>query len=242
MDGERRAVKPGWYLLVALFLYALSVTFLFSQARGDLRETRLELDSEIEAEPAGPVAPPGLWTPIPGAALPEDDAHLPGAPRAYRNGVSQGFDFYDGEAGVPIAWGTPVIAAGDATVERVDRNHRELDAAGWQSLMDAVASAGADEEQLDRLRGRQAWLRLDDGRLLRYAHLASVAPELRVGDRVYRGQVIGAAGNSGTDDGVRGGRGGVRLHFEVWDGDRFFGAGLEPDEVRAAAASLFVGP
>ncbi len=63
-----------------------------------------------------------------------------------------------------------------------------------------------------------------------------------MGDRVYRGQVIAAAGNSGTDDGVRGGDGGVRVHFEIWAGDAFFGQGLEPAEVRAEAAARFVGP
>lgn len=244
MDANRRPVKPGWYLLVALFLYALTVTFLYSQARGDLRETRMQLDAA--REPAAPqeaqAASPGLWMPIPGASLPPDDAHLPGAERAYRNGVSHGFDFYSGQVGVPVQWGTPVIASADGVVERVDHEYRELASDEWQELLDAVATDGADAAQLDLLRGRQVWLRLDDGRMLRYAHLSEVAPTLRVGERVRRGQVIGGVGNSGTDDGVRGTRAGTRLHFEIWEGDRYFGQGLEPDQVRAEAASLLAGP
>jgi murein DD-endopeptidase MepM/ murein hydrolase activator NlpD len=60
---------------------------------------------------------------------------------------------------------------------------------------------------------------------------------------VYRGQVIGYVGNSGTDAGVAGGRDRARLRFELWPAeDEYFGEGLEPEQVRLEAASLFVGP
>jgi murein DD-endopeptidase MepM/ murein hydrolase activator NlpD len=183
----------------------------------------------------------GLWFPVPGARVPDDDAHLPGAPRPYRSGVSEGFVFWPDGAGVPLAFGTPVIAAGSGEVVRADEPYAELDQATWESLLVAVAD-GADEGELDALRGRQVWIRLDDGRVLRYGHLSAVRPGLAVGQRVARGRVIGFAGNSGTLDGVVGRTTNARLHFEIRDGDAFVGQGLDPDGVRLVAASLFTGP
>jgi peptidoglycan LD-endopeptidase LytH len=183
----------------------------------------------------------GLWLPIPGARMPADDAHLPGAPRPYRAGVSEGFVFWPDGAGVPVAFGTPVIAAASGEVVRVDEPYAELDQATWESLIASVAD-GADERELDALRGRQVWIRLDDGRVLRYGHLSGARPGLAVGQRVARGRVIGYVGNSGTFDGVVGRSSNVRLHFEIRDGDGFVGHGLDPDGVRLLAASLFTGP
>jgi murein DD-endopeptidase MepM/ murein hydrolase activator NlpD len=249
MAAALRSVKPGWILLAAVAIYAGAVTAVARDARAEVRELRLE--QAAHAQPAAPqvaaapdggaTAPAGLWYPVPGAGLPSDDAHLPGAPRAYRSGVSEGFDFYGGEAGVPIVLGTPVVAATGGTLVRLDRAYEEPDEAEWRALLGAVAD-GADAEQLDRLRGRQVWLEGDDGTVYRYAHLDAIEPDLRVGDRVYRGQVIARAGNSGTDDGVRGSRDGVRLHFEIWEDGAFLGDGLEPAAVRAEAAARFVGP
>lgn len=193
---------------------------------------------DLAADLAGDV---GLWLPIPGARIPADDAHLPGAPRPYRVGVSEGFVFWPDGAGVPVVHGTPVIASASGEVVRVDEPYAELDEATWESLIVSVAD-GADERELDSLRGRQVWIRLDDGRVLRYGHLSGVRPGLTVGQRVARGRVIGYVGNSGTFDGVVGRSSNVRLHFEIRDGDGFAGQGLDPDGVRLLAASLFTGP
>lgn len=186
----------------------------------------------------------GLWYPIPGAGLPRSDSNLPGADRSYRSGVSQGFDLVDGDVAVPITYGAAALAAAAGQVVRADTAYAEMDPRAWQLLLADVAS-GADEEQLDQLRGRQLWIRTADGTTLRYGHLSAIAPGLVVGRSVYRGQVIGYVGNSGTDDGVSGRRDRARLRFEVWfddGGESFLGEGLAADEVRLAAASLFVGP
>jgi murein DD-endopeptidase MepM/ murein hydrolase activator NlpD len=185
----------------------------------------------------------GLWFPVVGARLPQNPAYLPGAARPYRQGVNQGFNFYSDDAGVPIAYGTPVIAAADGTVRRADLVYREHSQEAWQALLAAVSERGADEAQLDSLRGRQIVLETDDGYLLRYAHLANIRPGIGTGVRVYRGQVIGFVGNSGTPEGVRGSTQGARLHFEVWEPEgSFFGEGLDEEALRVRAASLFVGP
>lgn len=249
IDALRRA-KPGWYVLAALVLYAAGVTFALQRANAELRDLRLErLAAVAEASEtaaaqraADAAASAGLWLPLPGASLPTDDERLPGAERAYRRGVSQGFDFYDGEVGVPVPFGAAVIAAADGVVERADRAYEEMSPGEWDALLEAVAATGATDEQLDRLRGRQVWIRADDGRSIRYAHLSAIRDGLEVGQRVRRGQVIGRVGNSGTGAGVAGTRDHARLHFEVWQDGQWFGEGLDAAAVRAAASSLFTGP
>ena len=274
MQDARPGPKLGWYLLMALVVYAIVVSVSWRGAVADLREARLLLAGGAEppaavaiegfaavaapdpaaaastargAAPAGGAlaaeleSDVGLWLPIPGARMPADDAHLPGAPRAYRAGASEGFVFWPDGAGVPVAHGTPVIASASGEVVRVDEPYAELDETTWESLIVSVAD-GADERELDALRGRQVWIRLDDGRVLRYGHLSGVRPGLTVGQRVARGRVIGYVGNSGTLDGVVGRISNVRLHFEIRDGDGFAGQGLDPDGVRLLAASLFTGP
>lgn len=237
-------IKPGWYLLAGLLLYAVIVTVMLQRTNAEVRDLRIEQATAGQpehAEPQRAVEPVGLWFPLPGASLPQDDAHLPGAERGYRDGVNQGFDFYDGEVGVPVPYGAPVIASAAGVVERVDQTYSELSPDTFEGLV-ADVTDGASDEELDLLRGRQVWIRTRAGRLLRYAHLSDVRNGLAVGQEVFRGQVVGYVGNSGTDAGVAGTTRQARLHFEVWTDGAFFGESLEPDEVRMAAASLFTGP
>jgi peptidoglycan LD-endopeptidase LytH len=244
-------IKPGWYVLAALLLYAVVATAQWRVAATALREARLQATAVVTESVAAPVAPAreatpaaassGLWFPIPGARVPDDDAHLPNAERAYRSGVAQGFSFWAESSGVPIVHGTPVIAAGDGVVVRADQSYAELGRTEWDDLLVRVAQ-GADDRDLDLLRGRQVWIRLDDGRVVRYGHLAGVRSGVAVGARVARGRVIGTVGNSGTPDAVAGRTTNARLHFEVWDADAYVGQALPADEVRLAAAALFVGP
>lgn len=260
-------LKPGWYVLAGVTLYAIIATVLLAT-----RPTRV-VDSGVlgtgstagataasgSAAAAGAIgadtnsansgsaldsSSTGLWYPIPGAGLPRSDSNLPGAQRAYRDGVSQGFDLVDGDVAVPVTYGAAVLAAAQGQVVRADTAYAEMDPRAWQLLLSDV-EAGADEEQLDQLRGRQLWIRTADGTTLRYGHLSRIAPGLVVGRNVNRGQVIGYVGNSGTDDGVSDRRDRPRLRFEVWFDDEvegFLGAGLSADEVRLTAVSLFVGP
>jgi len=256
MFASLTGLKPGWYLLLALLAFAVVATVGWRSAVVDLREARLQLAGAgpVALVGAAPVAPAaatpvagelandvGLWFPVPGAGVPSNDDHLPGAPRPYRAGVSEGFVFWPDGAGVPLAFGTPVIAAGSGQVIRVDEPYAETDQAAWEALLASVAD-GADDRELDQLRGRQVWIRLDDGRVLRYGHLSGVRAGLRVGDRVARGRVVAFVGNSGTLDGVVGRTTNARLHFEIRDGDGFVGEGLDAEGVRWLAASLFTGP
>jgi peptidoglycan LD-endopeptidase LytH len=249
-------LKPGWYVLFALFAYALIATVAWRGSVVALRELRQDVvagEAErvalrtVAADPGDApraavlAADVGLWFPVPGARVPDDDDHLPGAPRTYRQGHSEGFVFWASSSGVPVAFGTPVIAAGGGVVTRVDEPYVELSEADWETLL-ADVQDGAQPSELDRLRGRQVWLRLDDGRELWYGHLSGVRRGLTVGQRVTRGRVIAFAGNSGTLDGVLDRTTNARLHFEIRHGDTFLGEGLDADGVRLLAASLFTGP
>lgn len=241
-----RGIKPGWYVLAAVTVYAVVTSvLLFSRPA----PPRVEPGPTVPAAPVeqaaalrAPPAEEGLWFPVPGARLPRSDTNLPGAPRPYRSGVSQGFDFVDGDVEVPVVHGAAVIAAVSGQVIRADAAYVELTPQEWARLLEDV-SDGADEQELDKLRGRQVWLRTEDGTVLRYGHLSRLASGVTVGRTVYRGQVIGYVGNSGTDAGVAGSGDGPRLRFEVWYPDgTYLGQGLTPEQVRLEAASVFVGP
>lgn len=154
------------------------------------------------------------------------DALLPGAPRAYRAGIHEGIDF-------PAAYGAPVVAARAGTIARIDRDYADWsvgERAG--ALSDAVGRGATPALTLDRSRGRQVWIDHGDGAVTRYAHLGSVA-DLRVGERIAAGDVIGTVGSSGLPEG------GPHLHFEIRVGDGYLGEGLPAEEVAYVVARAF---
>jgi peptidoglycan LD-endopeptidase LytH len=226
------SIKPGWYVIIIGTLYALLVTILLIGARGQLSAAQQRVKVlEAKVAPSSALA----W-PILGASIPKSDDNLPNAARTYRKGVSQGFTFQSGDAGIPMAFGTPVMAAGDGQIVRVDLDYKELVSRDYAKLLEAVKS-GASENDLNILRGRQVWIKHPNGTITRYGHLSRIAPGLRFGS-VRRGAVIGFVGNSGTLEGVRGSAGNARLQFEIWSNDTFFGAGMKPADVRMQVTKL----
>lgn len=174
-----------------------------------------------------------LQSPIPGALVTSRDSQLPGAPRVYRNGFHEGLDYYDGACGVPIRFGDPVYAAGDGEICRIDHDFTEL-ASQERDEMLSICSELEDTpaDILDKLRGRQVWIRHANGVITIYAHLSEVAGELQEGDFVWTGDFIGSIGNSGTSDGVSGSTANSHLHFEIWIGETYLGKGLPAAEIR----------
>lgn len=172
----------------------------------------------------------GFRYPIAGALLPEGESYLPNSPRDYRAGYHEGVDF-------PVAAGTPVLAAKDGHIVRIDQNFTDWSAVERNAaLADALALGYTPERTLDRIRGRQVWIDHGDGIVTRYAHLGSVG-RMQVGAYVEAGTVIGAVGSSGLPEG------GPHLHFEIRLGDDFYGDGLpEPQLHHALAAAFRQGP
>jgi murein DD-endopeptidase MepM/ murein hydrolase activator NlpD len=240
--GERIArvpwgsVRPGWYLIGALALWSLVATAQWMSSSAQLTEANARLQA-FERQAALENA--RLTLPVAGAAFPRDPDNLPNAPRTYRKGVSQGFVFTGSDSGVIVTYGTPVIAAADGEIVKLDANYKDPTVPEFLKLLQEVKN-GASDNDLERLRGRQVWLKHANGVITRYGHLSKIAPDLSYARPVKRGDVIGFVGNSGTLEGARGGRGNARLLFEVWpQPEQFLGQGLEPAAVRIAAAKLF---
>jgi len=126
-----------------------------------------------------------------------------------------------------------VLAAKAGTIARIDAGFTEWSAAEEQVAFDAAQALGyTPEATLDRIRGRQVWIDHGKGIVTRYAHLSAVAP-LRVGDVVAQGDVIGAVGSSGYPEG------GPHLHFEIRDGEDFYGDGLPLPQLHRAIGAAF---
>lgn len=186
--------------------------------------------------------PERLSPPIQDATFGLAQKHLPGAPRDYRTGTHQGFDFFNGLSGRPLAEDEPIVAVADGQVIRIDHAY---DAPGEKKLSfyaETSASPGfVGEFALDQVRGRQVWIRHESGHVSRYAHLSRVHPELQPGDPVAQGQPIGLMGNSGIPPTNDQPEPAPHLHFELWsaDGARYLGEDLAPIDIHRTVAAIF---
>lgn len=184
--------------------------------------------------------PSAYVVPVEGATISSRASHLPGAPRGYRNGTHEGFDFYHGTVSVPITYGTPIQAIAMGTVIRADVDYEELTIEAYEEVIDTARnSLSTPPDILDRLRGRQVWIRHPGGFVSRYAHLSGIAPEVVVGAEVTQGQEIAATGNSGTLEAAQQTQDDPHPHVEIWRDDVYLGLGLEPAEIYALAEQVF---
>lgn len=200
-------------------------------------ESRL---SEFQTVPFVVGWPSAYMVPVEGATISSRRNHLPGAPRPYRNGVHEGFDFYNGTVSVNIAYGTPINAVADGVIIRADHDYQDPSQVEYDAMIaEAARSLDTPAEILDALRGRQVWIRHAGGFVSRYAHLAAVAEVAQEGTVVRQGDIIGTTGNSGTVEAVQGTQDDPHPHVEVWSAAGFLGSGLEPEETWTLAAQVF---
>lgn len=92
------------------------------------------------------------------------------------------------------------------------RPHRGIDLAGWSSIVAPAAGVVTTVGWQAGGAGHYVNMRADDGTVFKFFHLAAKS-QLRVGQRIARGAVIGRMGATG-------GATGVHLHFEVWEHGR----------------------
>lgn len=178
--------------------------------------------------------------PNPGLCLPADEGAMPNARLPRLVVVHEGLDFYDGDACGPVERGSPVVAMFSGEVIRADTAYQAGDPGQLRELVERTeVTRVLDPHTLDVYRGRQVWIDHGDGVVTRYAHLDSVADKLEVGMQVARGQLVGAAGDSGRAESIDPSRTGPRIHVEVRVGDSFLGWGLPPEEVRSLYLRLF---
>jgi murein DD-endopeptidase MepM/ murein hydrolase activator NlpD len=179
-------------------------------------------------------------SPVAEAKLSERDNHLPGAPRTYRNGTHEGLDYYAEYTGIPIDRLTNVLSVADGIVVRVDSEYQEMSVAERNDLLDTAAKAPQTPVYiLDKMRGRSIWVQYERGLLVRYAHLGSVHPDLKIGAKVARGQVLGTVGNSGTDQGALGLDGDLHLHMDMLLYGELFWQYLPKADVRTVLTNIF---
>ena len=202
-----------------------------------------ELYNRLQALTDGPFNsawPSAYVVPVEGATISSRASHLPGAPRAYRNGTHEGFDFYGGSVSVPISYGTPIDVVADGTVIRADHGYVENTLEQYNAVIDAATrSLDTPPDILDKLRGRQVWVEHAGGFVTRYAHLSAIPEAITVGTVVEQGQVIGETGNSGTLEAAQGTEDGPHPHVEIWNGDTYLGKGLEPAAIYTLAEQVF---
>lgn len=175
--------------------------------------------------------PEGMTTPIPGATFSLAARHQPGAPRDYRDGTHQGFDFANGTSGRPLSAEESVVAVAGGEIVRIDHDYTDPGRESLEYWADQAAGPGpVADYALDRLRGRQVWIRHEPGHVSRYAHLSAVHPELSPGDQVEQGQAVGQTGTSGLLPTAEEQEPAAHLHFELWspDGNRHLCQGTEP--------------
>lgn len=182
----------------------------------------------------------GFLFPIAGGCLPESDALMPNAPRAYRSGVHEGVDFYGYDNCTEIVAGTPVLAPKDGVVVRADLEYTDLTEAELAAANERIAQGGANDfDIIDLFRGRQVWIDHGKGIVTRYAHLSGIAEGVTEGARVAAGQPIAFVGDSGTPESLSNPGQELHLHWELRTGETFLGAGLPPAEVREIYARVF---
>lgn len=185
----------------------------------------------------------GFSYPLAGACLPSSDNLMPNAPREYRAGIHEGVDYYTGYNCVSVPANANVLAAKAGTVVRADHNFVEMTLDELNAILARTQAQGyTDAEALDKFRGRQVWIDHGNGIVTRYSHLAGIPEDIRTGDSVAAGDLIGFVGDSGTPEAVTSPGVEIHLHWEVRVNDSFLGAGLPADEVRALYERLFSGP
>lgn len=234
-------LRRSHVLLIAL----LPVGALLLAACGGASGSTTPATPTMAPATATPAAPDlsvftGFAWPLKGACLPAGDQLMPNAPRAYREGVHEGIDFYESDNCTTIRAGTSVFAAKAGTIIRIDHDYQPLTQAELDDADARIAAGSAnDPEILDLFRGRQVWIDHGHGIVTRYAHTSDVPANLHVGDHVDAGALIAFVGDSGTPESISNPGTENHLHFEVRAGDDFLGKGLPPDDVRAIYTRVF---
>lgn len=183
----------------------------------------------------------GMIFPIEGIRLPRHAGVYPGARRLYRYGVHQGMDFfYDPGNKVKISTGTPVRAAAQGKITRVDSNFKDMDAIIFARVMNECRrSHRTSDHNEDLLRGCQVWLDHGNGFATRYAHLERVNPALKPQSFIAQGSLVGFVGVSGTGQNLPGKVRYPHLHFEIWLDGHYLGWGLTPAETIDLYENIF---
>ncbi|TGK37548.1 M23 family peptidase [Leptospira gomenensis] len=184
----------------------------------------------------------GYSFPVPGGLIPSHDNQLPNAPRAYRNGVHKGIDIYkkrDTNGQIRgLNFQDEVVAPADGIVVRSDQSYVAMTLADYEFHTSQSQKGTVTYVEKD-FGGRQIWIDHENGVMTSFNHLSSIRKNLKLGDRIKRGEVLGTVGNSGLVEEAKGIPDNTHLHFEIWVDGEFFGNGVAPAQVRKMLQFFF---
>jgi len=173
----------------------------------------------------------GYALPISNAIIPDDDYSLPGAPRKYRNGVHKGLDInnYYGidQIEQKIKTNTPVYAIKSGEIVRVDHDYSPMTLAEHSDITQYNQTHPVTYVDKD-FGGRQIWIDHKNGVMSSYNHLSSISPNVKLGGRITKGELLGNAGNSGLLGEAKNSKELIHLHLEIWIDGEFLGNDLKP--------------
>ncbi len=173
----------------------------------------------------------GYGLPITNAVIPEDDYSLPGAPRKYRNGIHKGVDinYFLGSdfTEQKLKMNTPIYAIQSGEIVRVDSDYQPITFAEHSEITQYNQSHPVTYVEKD-FGGRQIWIDHKNGVMSSYNHLSAITPNIKIGGRVAKGEIIGYAGNSGLLAEAKNTKEQIHLHLEIWIDGEFLGNDLKP--------------
>lgn len=161
-----------------------------------------------------------LGEPLKAFTLRTDSSVYPGAPRYYRHGIHRGFDFSDRIDGTIAQLNEPVKAVFPGTVVNIKKDYQAFSEKFKFEIYRKITNENSytDDIYLDFFRGIQVYVS-NGPFLFIYAHLNRINEELKIGDKIEKGDVIGYMGNTGVEYlGTR-----AHLHLEIYINGMVFG-------------------
>jgi len=231
---------PWLFLATGIGFQCAGVFLVNNRAAAPMLESATTLQDPdtvrvVETTIEPPALLPSMRMPLEGVPVPTAPSALPGARRAYRGGVHEGVDFR-------CAPGMPVRAALDGYVLAIQDEPNLPRKTRNELLAHCARTQLTPGVVLDVLHGKRVVLchGVVDGRLLTtsYSHLEGIREDFAPGMRVEAGEVIAAAGNTGTSH-AYGGDGWAELHFEIRLDGEPLGLGLSPREAGALYRAAF---
>ena len=213
--------------MIRLYIYILFYGFIFPKGGESPKNSPLfvlsKIKKEILSEPKALLEFNSDWVTSLKLRLPCDDVNvpkrtmrLPNAPRKYRNGTHRGIDFF-------ANWGTSVKAVADGVVVRSDQYFKEVPADFRENMLDASEKVGHTPSDIFNsvLLGKAVFL--DHGfelvpgfrTITIYAHLSNIEKNIKPGEKVISGQLLGNSGNTGMRESTLGSKLGSHLHWEM---------------------------
>ncbi len=183
---------------------------------------------------------PEFTMPVKGSSLPGHPGVYPGARRIYRHGIHKGIDFF--LYGALSLKPANAYCAANGTIIRLDTNYKNMSALVRNNIIAKCSqNLFTSESNEDLLRGCQVWVSHSHNVITKYAHLNSINPNLKIGQQIKCGQIIGQIGSSGTSEGLSSHKLHQHLHFEIWVKQKYLGYGLTQAETIALYQHLFYG-